>query len=129
MKIKADISIGELVDKITILEIKSVKIKNKDKLKNVKFELKILNQILNKLDLTEDVLTAKKELYKINLEMWEIEDKIRIFEKENKFDDEFIELARKVYKTNDNRSRVKKKLNLLLSSDLIEEKDYASFEI
>tara|TARA_B100001996_G_scaffold21704_1_gene17310 strand:- start:2951 stop:3340 length:390 start_codon:yes stop_codon:yes gene_type:complete len=129
MKIKADISIGELVDKITILEIKSIKIKNKDKLKNVKFELKILNQILNKLDLTEDVLTAKKELYKINLEMWEIEDKIRIFEKENKFDDEFIELARKVYKTNDNRSRVKKKLNLLLSSDLIEEKDYASFEI
>ncbi len=129
MKIKADISIGELVDKITILEIKSIKIKNKDKLKNVKFELKILNQILNKLDLTEDVLMAKKELYKINLEMWEIEDKIRIFEKENKFDDEFIELARKVYKTNDNRSRVKKKLNLLLSSDLIEEKDYASFEI
>tara|TARA_B100000965_G_scaffold406806_1_gene448863 strand:- start:6632 stop:7021 length:390 start_codon:yes stop_codon:yes gene_type:complete len=129
MKIKADISIGELVDKITILEIKSIKIKNKDKLKNVKFELKILNQILNKLDLTEDVLMAKKELYKINLEMWEIEDKIRIFEKENKFDNEFIELARKVYKTNDNRSRVKKKLNLLLSSDLIEEKDYASFEI
>lgn len=129
MKIKADISIGELVDKITILEIKSIKIKNKDKLKNVKYELKILNQILNKVDLTEDVLTAKKELYKINLEMWEIEDKIRIFEKENKFDDEFIELARKVYKTNDNRSRVKKKLNLLLSSDLIEEKDYASFEI
>lgn len=129
MKIKADISIGELVDKITILEIKSIKIKNKDKLKNVKFELKILNQILNKLDLTEDVLMAKKELYKINLEMWEIEDKIRIFEKENKFDNEFIELARKVYKTNDNRSRVKKRLNLLLSSDLIEEKDYASFEI
>ena len=129
MKIKANISIGELVDKITILEIKSLKIENKDKLKNVKYELEILNKIFNKLDTTEDVLKAKKELYKINLEMWEIEDKIRIFEKENKFDSEFIELARNVYKTNDNRSRVKKKLNLLLSSDLIEEKEYVSFEI
>ncbi len=129
MKIKANISIGELVDKITILEIKSIKIENKEKLKNVKHELKILNQILKKLNITEDILKTKNELYKINLEMWEIEDKIRIFEKENKFDNEFIELARNVYKTNDNRSRVKKKLNLLLSSDLIEEKEYVSFEI
>ena len=79
MKIKANISIGELVDKITILEIKSLKIENKDKLKNVKYELEILNKIFNKLDTTEDVLKAKKELYKINLEMWEIEDKIRLF--------------------------------------------------
>ena len=129
MKIKANISIGELVDKITILEIKSLKIENKDKLKNVKYELEILNKIFNKLDTTEDVLMAKKELYKINLEMWEIEDKIRLFEKEKKFDEDFIQLARNVYKTNDNRSRVKKRLNLLLSSDLIEEKEYISFEI
>ncbi|RPG63253.1 MAG: hypothetical protein CBD98_001050 [Flavobacteriaceae bacterium TMED238] len=129
MKIKANISIGELVDKITILEIKSIKIENKEKLKNVQHELKILNRILKKLNITEDIYKTKNELYKINLEMWEIEDKIRIFEKENKFDSEFIELARNVYKTNDNRSRVKKKLNLLLSSDLIEEKEYVSFEI
>tara|TARA_B110000014_G_C20051250_1_gene546881 strand:- start:473 stop:862 length:390 start_codon:yes stop_codon:yes gene_type:complete len=129
MKIKANISIGELVDKITILEIKSIKIENKEKLKNVQHELKILNRILKKLNITEDIYKTKNELYKINLEMWEIEDKIRIFEKENKFDNEFIELARNVYKTNDNRSRVKKKLNLLLSSDLIEEKEYVSFEI
>ena len=129
MKIKANISIGELVDKITILEIKSLKIENKDKLKNVKYELEILNKIFNKLDITEDVLKAKKELYKINLEMWEIEDKIRLFEKEKKFDEDFIQLARNVYKTNDNRSRIKKRLNLLLSSDLIEEKEYISFEI
>ncbi len=112
MKIKANISIGELVDKITILEIKSIKIENKEKLKNVKHELKILNQILKKLNITEDILKTKNELYKINLEMWEIEDKIRIFEKENKFDNEFIELARNVYKTNDNRSHIKKRLNL-----------------
>ena len=129
MKIKANISIGELVDKITILEIKSLKIENKEKLKNVKYELEILNKIFNKLDTTEDVLMAKKELYKINLEMWEIEDKIRLFEKEKKFDEDFIQLARNVYKTNDNRSRIKKRLNLLLSSDLIEEKEYISFEI
>lgn len=129
MKIKANISIGELVDKITILEIKSLKIENKEKLKNVNHELKILNQILSKLDISEDILKTKNELYKINLEMWEIEDKIRVFEKENKFDNEFIELARNVYKTNDNRSRVKKKLNVLLSSDLVEEKEYISFEI
>ena len=129
MKIKANISIGELVDKITILEIKSLKIENKEKLKNVKYELEILNKIFNKLDTTEDVLKAKKELYKINLEMWEIEDKIRLFEKEKKFDEDFIQLARNVYKTNDNRSRIKKRLNLLLSSDLIEEKEYISFEI
>ena len=129
MKIKANISIGELVDKITILEIKSLKIENKDKLKNVKYELEILNKIFNKLDTTEDVLKAKKELYKINLEMWEIEDKIRLFEKEKKFDEDFIQLARNVYKTNDNRSRIKKRLNLLFSSDLIEEKEYISFEI
>ena len=129
MKIKANISIGELVDKITILEIKSLKIENKDKLKNVKYELEILNKIFNKLDITEDVLKAKKELYKINLEMWEIEDKIRLCEKEKKFDEDFIQLARNVYKTNDNRSRIKKRLNLLLSSDLIEEKEYISFEI
>ena len=61
--------------------------------------------------------------------MWEIEDKIRLFEKEKKFDEDFIQLARNVYKTNDNRSRIKKRLNLLLSSDLIEEKEYISFEI
>ena len=128
-KIEAEISIGELVDKITILEIKSLKIENKDKLKNVKYELEILNKIFNKLDTTEDVLKAKKELYKINLEMWEIEDKIRLFEKEKKFDEDFIQLARNVYKTNDNRSRIKKRLNLLLSSYLIEEKEYISFEI
>ena len=129
MKIKANISIGELVDKITILEIKFTKIENKEKLKNVKYELEILNKIFSKLDTTEDVLKAKKELYTINLEMWEIEDKIRLFEKEKKFDKDFIELARNVYKTNDNRSRIKKKLNLLLSSELIEEKEYISFEI
>ena len=129
MKIKANISIGEMVDKITILEIKSIKIENKEKLKNVQHELKILNRILKKLNITEDIYKTKNELYKINLEMWGIEDKIRIFEKENKFDNEFIDVARNVYKTNDGRSRVKKKLNLLLSSDLIEEKEYVSFEI
>jgi len=129
MKIKANISIGELVDKITILEIKSIKIENKEKLKNVQHELKILNRILKKLNITEDIYKTKNELYKINLEMWEIEDKIRLFEKEKKFDEDFIQLARNVYKTNDNRSRIKKRLNLLLSSDLIEEKEYISFEI
>ena len=123
--INAPISIGELIDKITILEIKKNKLQN-SKLENVLKELSYLRRLMekNKIEITDDLFTQLKE---INLKLWNIEDKIRIKEKNKEFDNIFIELARSVYFTNDKRSEIKKRINRLSNSEITEEKSYADY--
>ena len=123
--INAPISIGELVDKITILEIKKNKLQ-KSKLENVLKELSFLRKLMEKhqIEITDDLFTQLKE---INLTLWNIEDQIRIKEKNKEFDNIFIELARSVYFTNDKRSEIKKRINRLSNSEITEEKSYADY--
>ena len=123
--INAPISIGELVDKITILEIKKNKLQN-SKLENVLKELSFLRKLMekNQIEITDDLFTQLKE---INLTLWNIEDQIRIKEKNKEFDNIFIELARSVYFTNDKRSEIKKRINRLSNSEITEEKSYAEY--
>ena len=121
------LSIGELVDKITILEIKKQNINDQNKLKNVKFELDTLNNIFNKLNVKNKISNEIKSLREINKKLWVIEDDIRDEERKSKFGDSFIKLARSVYFTNDKRAEIKKVINLKTNSGLIEEKSYQSY--
>ena len=120
--ISAPISIGELVDKITILEIKKNKLQN-SKLENVLKELSFLRKLMEKhqIEITDNLFTQLKE---INLTLWNIEDQIRIKEKNKEFDNIFIELARSVYFKNDKRAEIKKRINQLYNSEITEEKSY-----
>ena len=124
---KIEISNGELVDKITILAIKLVKIKSEEKLKNIRKEYELLTAEMIKLNINEDT-PEYKELLAINNKLWQIEDDIRLKEANQQFDDEFIQLARSVYFTNDERSKVKRRINELTGSDLYEEKEYAKYQ-
>ena len=127
-QINVPISPGELVDKITILEIKKEFIKNDNKLKNINHEYDLLMQIYTtQISKTEGLSELKNKLKEINLELWKIEDDIRDCEREKSFSDTFIELARSVYFTNDKRSKVKLQINLLLNSNLVEEKSYKDY--
>ena len=123
IEIHAQISIGELIDKITILKIKQVKMKG-DKLENVNKELKSLETIIKdyQIDVDKDLFDNLK---KINYSLWEIEDSIRLKEKKQEFDKDFIELARSVYIQNDKRSLIKKNINRRYNSNITEEKSYA----
>lgn len=124
---KIDISIGELVDKVTILSIKLEKIKNADKLKNIKKEYGLLYESMKHIGITKDSEDFK-DLVQVNLRLWDIEDKIRIKEANKEFDDDFIQLARSVYFENDKRAEIKKQINLTFGSDLIEEKEYVRYK-
>ena len=129
MNINIEISIGEFFDKITILEIKNERISNADKLLNINKELDALNNLLDKLPFSrDDVEKEVSELKSINEKLWVIEDDIRDKESQKSFDQEFIELARSVYFTNDRRSDVKRAINLKLGSDFIEEKSYEEYQ-
>ena len=122
------ISWGELLDKITILQIKLENLISQDALNNVTRELKQLQFIFSQsCPGTIQPKELELELKKINQQLWDIEDKIRDKEKHKSFDDEFIQLARSVYITNDERSRIKRKINETFGSDLIEEKSYADY--
>jgi hypothetical protein len=126
--INIKISYGELLDKISILEIKKTKVRNSDDIKNVTFELNLLTDAFNKSNIrNHDIDQLFNELKKVNLELWEIEDKIREKEKYCLFDEEFIELARSVYKTNDKRSKIKKEININLKSEVFEIKSYQDY--
>ena len=119
---------GELLDKITILRIKSARIKDADKLNNVRKELKMLEDIWSQAVTEDDTIKQLTvELTSINEALWEIEDDIRDEEREKRFGDQFIELARSVYVTNDQRAEAKKKINLHLGSDIVEEKSYQDY--
>ena len=120
--IHAQVSIGELIDKITILKIKQSKMKGKQ-LKNVIKELKSLEKIveINNINIDKSLFNSLKE---VNHRLWIIEDNIRLKERKKEFDKEFIELARSVYKENDKRSSIKKNINLKYNSEIFEEKSY-----
>ena len=123
--ILAPVSLGELIDKITILEIKQIHMTG-IKLKNVDKELKLLKKILQdkNLEIDIDLINNLKE---VNNSLWEIEDNIRIKESNQKFDKEFIQLARSVYKENDKRASIKKEINQKYNSELVEEKSYNNY--
>jgi hypothetical protein len=123
---KVEISNGELLDKISILEIKLDKIKDKDKLVNIQKEFNELNPLCNELFKIYggELQVHYLALAKINGQLWDIEDWVRDCEHEKRFDKEFVELARSVYITNDKRSEVKKIINIVTNSGLIEEKSY-----
>ena len=124
-KILAEISAGELFDKITILQIKKEKISNKEKLINVEKELNSLNDTVKKFVPDQNKISKYiNDLKGINLKLWDIEDGKRAAEKEKKFDANFIELARNVYKLNDERARIKLAINLSLKSNIREVKSY-----
>ena len=124
-KILAEISAGELIDKITILEIKKAKITNKDKLVEIEKELLSLNDTMKKfIPNNSEISKFKDSLKDINLKLWDIEDGKRSAEKNNNFGEKFIELARKVYKFNDERAKIKLAINNALGSNIKEVKSY-----
>ena len=126
--IKVPVSPGEVLDKITILEIKSERMEDPEKVANVRIELKLLQDTWAA-NITDDdtIRGLHAQLKEINETLWEIEDDIRDKERVKEFDERFIELARAVYFTNDKRSEVKKKLNLRLGSQIVEEKSYQDY--
>jgi len=122
------VSPGEVLDKITILEIKSERMTDEEKLRNVRTELSLLNATWNEQISSDDtVIRLHAELKRINEALWEIEDDIRDKEKVREFDQRFIDLARSVYVTNDKRAAAKKELNLHLGSEIVEEKSYQDY--
>jgi hypothetical protein len=124
---KIEVSNGEIVDKITILKIKSEKIKDSIKVNNIMDELNSLLPILSEIGISlNDELFNK--LYSVNLKLWDIEDKLRIMESKKEFDNNFIQLARYVYYTNDERFRIKTEINTKTSSKFIEEKSYEKYD-
>ena len=124
-KILAEISAGELVDKITILEIKQVKISDTEKLKAINKELLSLNLTMKKFIPNDNkIKNLISELKEVNLKLWDIEEGKRKAEKNNNFDKKFIELARNVYKFNDERAKIKFNINNLLGSNIKEVKSY-----
>tara|TARA_A100001011_G_C14171299_1_gene782634 strand:+ start:276 stop:671 length:396 start_codon:yes stop_codon:yes gene_type:complete len=124
-KILAEISAGELIDKITILEIKKMKIKNQSKLNEVDKELNSLKSTMNKfISDTSKISKFKEQLKNINLKLWDVEDGKRLAEKNNDFGKKFIELARNVYKFNDERAKIKLEINNSLGSNIKEVKSY-----
>jgi len=122
------VSPGELLDKITILRIKCARIQDAAKLANVRLELSRL-ELSRQASVPDDAGLAAEEaaLERVNSELWDIEDRIRVQEKAQAFDAEFIELARSVYIRNDERAAVKRQINLKLGSQLVEEKSYADY--
>lgn len=128
MAIKIDVAPGELIDKITILEIKKANITDPAKRRNVAHELAVLTRTLDaEVPASEPLRELRAQLKAINETLWQIEDDIRDHERKKDFGPRFIELARAVYRTNDQRAAVKRQINELLQSDIIEEKSYAAY--
>lgn len=129
MEIQVNISVGELVDKITILQIKKEKITDLEKINKVSYELELLENSFNsiKKSNSKELRDLINELKKINQKLWVIEDDIRLLEKNKNFESEFIKLARSVYITNDKRFDIKNKINKLFSSNVEEVKSYEKY--
>jgi hypothetical protein len=125
--ISIPVSVGEMIDKLSILQVKKIKVSNEEKLEFINKEFELLynfsSEYLNNLEI--ELIYSK--LILVNTNLWDIEDKLRILEKEKKFDTEFIASARKVYFTNDERFRLKNEINLLTSSEIREIKDYVKY--
>ena len=127
-KILSEISAGELLDKISILEIKLEKIKDKNDLEDIKQEYNILKEVQsNNIELTEPVKKFFVLIKKINLTLWNVEDKLRVCEKNKDFSQTFINLARDVYFNNDQRAKIKSQINTILGSNIKEIKQYSDY--
>jgi hypothetical protein len=124
---KIEVSTGEILDKFSILVIKRSNINDDAKLDNVQKEMDELRPIFNELTRDKKVFSKYVDLAEVNKRLWDIEDEIREFERYKDFGDRFIELARSVYITNDERAKIKKEINLLTNSDIVEEKSYESY--
>jgi hypothetical protein len=122
---KIEVSNGEIADKLTIIEIKLERITDKEKRANLEKEFKVLEEAVSKIIKHSDPLYM--DLYKVNTELWDIEDHIRELERNRDFGQDFIETARSVYFKNDLRSEIKRKINLSTGSGLIEEKSYDKY--
>lgn len=128
MVISVPISWGELVDKITILEIKMDRIHDEEKLENIAKELRALKTVFDQgCEDTENIKQVKSMLRAVNEQLWDIEDDIRKCEKEKDFSQRFIDLARSVYMSNDQRAALKREINTILESELFEEKSYEDY--
>ncbi len=125
MSLLVPISVGELFDKITILQIKTERITNLEALRNIDKELRALENICNKLINIDPDIIAQLKL--VNTEIWEVEDELRLFEKEQLFDNRFVNMARSVYMFNDKRAAIKKKINTMYNSEIKEEKSYSTY--
>ena len=127
-KILTEISAGELLDKLSILEIKLDKIKNPALLQEIKKDYNIINEAKNKnINSSNEINVLYTDLKKINEQLWEIEDKIRLCEKNSDFKDKFIQLARDVYLKNDKRAKIKLEINKILGSNIREVKQYTQY--
>lgn len=122
---KIEVSNGEIIDKLTIIQIKLERIKDKDKLSNLQKEYDELVKVSSSIISTSDPLY--KALYEVNCELWDIEDHIRDLERKKEFNDDFIQTARAVYFKNDKRSEIKREINLKTASGFIEEKSYEKY--
>jgi hypothetical protein len=125
--IQIPISVGELIDKLSILQVKKQKIKNADKLKIVENEFLQLKILADEFLKNNEINKSFGDLIETNSKLWDIEDKLRILEKEKRFGGEFIDLARKVYITNDKRFELKNNINILTSSQIHEVKEYVNY--
>tara|TARA_B100000927_G_scaffold269319_1_gene244685 strand:- start:1087 stop:1476 length:390 start_codon:yes stop_codon:yes gene_type:complete len=128
MRIEIPVSFGELIDKLTILEIKKSKITDNEKLKNIQLEFELLNKkYQTKLKDTKELQVFYDALLEVNHKLWKIEDKIRILENNKEFNEEFIDLARSVYKSNDERFAIKNEINKTFDSEIQEQKEYENY--
>ena len=125
--VSVPVSVGELIDKLSILQVKKIKITNPEKLKYVSEEFDLLHNQSKIYFQVNEVRSLYDSLTEVNSNLWDVEDKLRVFESEKKFNEEFIELARKVYYTNDERFRLKNEINSITSSEIREVKDYKPY--
>ena len=129
-KVLSEISPGELLDKISILEIKLEKIKDKNSQEKIKIEYKILKKIQNSsIEMSDKIKDLYRSVSDVNIKLWDIEDKLRIYEQNKDFGKNFIELARGVYFNNDKRAKLKNETNEILKSDIREIKQYVDYKI
>lgn len=125
--ISIPVSVGEMIDKLSILQVKKIKVTNGVKLEFINKEFDLLYNFSSEFFKNLEIEFIYEKLILVNTNLWDIEDQLRVLEKEKKFDSEFIELARKVYFTNDERFRLKNEINLLTSSEIREVKDYVKY--
>jgi hypothetical protein len=121
------VSVGELIDKLSILQVKKIKVTNPDKLLFINKEYDLLYEMSSEFLQIKDILQIYDDLINTNLKLWEVEDELRVIESTKNFDDTFTELARSVYYTNDERFRLKDKINSLTNSEIKEQKDYKEY--
>ena len=126
--IQTPVSVGELIDKLSILHVKQTKITNEEKLEFVNKEFELLHNLSSEFLNSPEIESLYLQLVETNSKLWDIEDKLRVLESEKRFEGEFVELARKVYFTNDERFRLKNEINQISNSEIREIKEYVKYQ-